>query len=92
MIFNRYGGPWQEFRAYVATILLGWAQSVHFAATMDLAKCLAALEAEATAAIRVAAMKAEDRDQMPPWAAERLARIEAMAADSALDEREARRR
>jgi hypothetical protein len=47
MIFNRYGGPWQEFRAYVATVLFGWAQSIHFPATMDLAKSLAALEAEA---------------------------------------------
>lgn len=39
----KYGGPWQEFRAYLATILFGWAQVAHFTATVDLACSLAAM-------------------------------------------------
>ena len=44
---RRYGGPWQEFRAFVAEVLIGWAQSIHFRATMDLARALIELEDEA---------------------------------------------
>jgi hypothetical protein len=48
-LFTKYGGPWQELRAYVATVLFGWARAAHFPATMDLARSLAAIEAEVAA-------------------------------------------
>lgn len=47
MTFKRYGGPWQVFRAFTATVLIGWAHSIHFRATMDTARVLTELEDEA---------------------------------------------
>lgn len=41
---KHYGNAWQECRAYMATILFGWAQRAHFGATMDLARRLASME------------------------------------------------
>lgn len=37
VVRRSYGGPWQEFRALVATGLLNLALLAHFRATMDLA-------------------------------------------------------
>ncbi len=51
-IGRKYGGTRQELRAALATSLIGWAQRIHFAATMDMARGLATLEAEAQAAAR----------------------------------------
>jgi hypothetical protein len=31
-----YGSAWQEFRALVASVLLGWALRAHLEATLDL--------------------------------------------------------
>ncbi len=45
-LHDRYGGPWQELRAYLATVLIGWAQTAHFRATMDVARALTAIEDE----------------------------------------------
>lgn len=44
-----YGGAWQEFRAYLALVLFGWAQSVHFGCTVDMARALTAMEEQAWA-------------------------------------------
>lgn len=44
---SSYGGAWQELRALVATKLLGLAVSVHFPATMDIARELVVMETEA---------------------------------------------
>lgn len=40
---KRYGGPWQEFRAFVATILLGLALKIHSEVTFDSAEALTEL-------------------------------------------------
>lgn len=46
MRFRSYGGPWAEFRALVATILMGWASRISCEATMDVAASLSRLEKE----------------------------------------------
>lgn len=40
---KRYGGPWQELRALLATSLIGLAQRVHCEASMDLMAVLSSL-------------------------------------------------